>query len=235
MSQELLVRLQAAAVYQQEKPVLENLFIDIHPGEFVYLIGATGSGKSSFLRMLYADLPLAEGTGHVADFSLHALKRAEIPFLRRQLGIIFQEFELLTDRSVADNLRFVLQATGWSSKTAMNTRIDEVLAHVQLSEKRDFFPLQLSGGEQQRVAIARALLNKPRLILADEPTGNLDPGVASEILQLFVTIHEQEQTAVVMATHHHHFIKKFPARVLRCQDQTLRSISKDRVLQSLGL
>lgn len=230
---EQVISLQEVSVKQQNQVVLEDVFIDISEGEFVYLIGPTGSGKSTFLRLLYADLELHSGDAVVAGFSLNSLKNRDIPFLRRKLGIIFQEFELLTDRTVKSNLEFVLKATGWKNKDEIANRIEEVLTQVKLINKEDFYPLQLSGGEQQRVAIARALLNKPKIILADEPTGNLDPGVSNEILQLFIDINQREHTSIIMATHHHNFLKKYPARVLKCEAGKIGSISKEKVTQSL--
>ncbi len=228
-----IIQLNDVSVQQEQHLILSGVELTLLESEFAYLIGPTGSGKSSLLRLLYADVPLASGEGIVTEFALHALRPHEIPFLRRKLGIIFQEFELLTDRTVADNLRFVLKATDWRDKTAIERRIEEVLTQVKLEGKAKNYPWQLSGGEQQRVAIARALLNRPKLILADEPTGNLDPGVANEILQLFIHIHEQEATAILMATHHHNFIKKYPARVLKCEHKQIRSISAEKVRQSI--
>ncbi len=230
---EKVITLKEVSVKQQNQIVLEDIFIDVKEGEFLYLIGPTGSGKSTFLRLLYADLEINSGEGVVAGFCLNQLKNKDIPYLRRKLGIIFQEFELLTDRSIESNLEFVLKATGWKNKAEINNRIGEVLAQVKLIEKRQYFPLQLSGGEQQRVAIARALLNKPKIILADEPTGNLDPGVSNEIFQLFVDIHQKENTAIIMATHQHNFLKKFSKRVLMCEEGKIRNISEEKVTQSL--
>lgn len=230
---EKVILIKEASIKQQGKVILEDIFLDVKEGEFVYLIGPTGSGKSTFLRLLYADVEIASGEAEIVSFSLNNLPKNDLPFLRRELGIIFQEFELLTDRSVKSNLEFVLKATGWKDKEEINFRIEEVLEQVGLLTKIAHHPHQLSGGEQQRVAIARALLNKPKIILADEPTGNLDPGVSNEILQLFIDINQKEDTAIIMATHQHNFLKKFPARVLKCENNQVRSISKEKVQQSL--
>lgn len=202
-------------IYQGQTLVLSDVTVSVKKGEFVYLIGKTGSGKSSFLKALYGDLPLNKGNGKVAEMALEDLKRADIPKLRRQLGIVFQDFQLLMDRSVNDNLRFVLKATGWTSKKDMQMRIDEVLSEVGLKTKGFKMPHELSGGEQQRVVIARALLNKPRLILADEPTGNLDPDTSDDIMKLLRDIYKQHDTAVLMATHDYTILEKFPGRILR--------------------
>lgn len=197
--------------------VLEHVNFEIQKGEFVYLIGRTGSGKSSLLKALYADLKPFEGNAEVAGFQLPLKAKSQIPKLRRKLGIIFQDFQLLSDRTVNENLDFVLRATGWREAPKRKSRIEEVLRLVGLSLVGTKMPHQLSGGEQQRVVIARAILNEPMILLADEPTGNLDPEVAQEILQLFFKIN-RSGTAVLMATHNHQFIKDFPARVLRCKD-----------------
>jgi cell division transport system ATP-binding protein len=202
-------------IYQGQTLVLTDVNVKVKNGEFVYLIGKTGSGKSSFLKTLYGELPLNKGNGIVADMPLENLRRTDIPKLRRQLGIVFQDFQLLMDRSVNDNLKFVLKATGWSSSKDMQMRIDEVLSEVGLKTKGFKMPHELSGGEQQRVVIARALLNKPRLILADEPTGNLDPDTSDDIMKLLRDIYKQHDTAVLMATHDYTILEKFPGRILR--------------------
>jgi cell division transport system ATP-binding protein len=189
----------------------------VHPGEFVYVVGKTGSGKSSLLKMLYGDVPLADGKATVVNFDLNALKNKDIPQLRRKIGIVFQDFQLLADRSVDENLRFVLQATGWKGKSKMDYRIAEVLDWVGLKSKGFKFPWELSGGEQQRVVLARALLNEPQLILADEPTGNLDPETSLDILKLMRSISDAG-TAILMATHEHDFLSSYPARTLRVKD-----------------
>lgn len=219
-SGEPIVTIQAATIYQDEVPVLQNVTFSIEKSEFVYLIGRTGSGKSSLLKTLYGDLPLREGTGKVAGYDLHQLKKSDIPYLRRKVGIIFQAFELLTDRTVAENLFFVLKATGWNDRSKMKKRVNEVLMRVGLTNADNKMPFQLSGGEQQRVAIARALLNEPQILFADEPTGNLDPEVAEEIMKIFHEINKSG-TAVLMATHNHQFINKYQSRVLKCQDGKL--------------
>ncbi len=216
----MIVDISSASIYQQENLVLYNTNIKIEAGEFVYLIGKTGSGKSSLLKTLYGELPLNEGNATVVDFDLKTIKRNKIPFLRRKLGIVFQDFQLLTDRNIFDNLKFVLTATGWSDKLKMENRINEVLASVGLSNKVYKFPHELSGGEQQRIVIARALLNEPDLILADEPTGNLDPETSEEILKLLVEISEKGK-AVLMATHDFHLMDKFPSRTLKCENGTV--------------
>lgn len=216
----MIVDISSAAIYQQENLILYNININIDAGEFVYLIGKTGSGKSSLLKTLYGELPLKEGNATVVDFDLKTIKRNKIPFLRRKLGIVFQDFQLLTDRNIYDNLKFVLTATGWDNKTQMDKRINEVLASVGLSNKVYKFPHELSGGEQQRIVIARALLNEPDLILADEPTGNLDPETSEEILKILVEISNKGK-AVLMATHDFHLMDKFPSRTLKCEGGTV--------------
>jgi len=200
--------------------VLKNINCSIARGEFVFLIGKTGSGKSSLLKTLYGEIPCRFGKVQIADFALHNMLPKQLPFLRRKLGIIFQDFQLLLDRNVEENLRFVLRATGWDKKTAIQQRIEEVLMKVGLTGTNQKMPYQLSGGEQQRVAIARSLLNDPVVLLADEPTGNLDPIVAHEILSLFLNINKSG-TAVIMATHNYDFLNKNYGRVLKCQDGLL--------------
>ena len=211
-----ILRVNNATIYQGIHPVLSDLQFDIKKGEFVFLIGRTGSGKSSLLKTLYADLPLRVGEIHIAGFNLKTMKDGAIPFLRRKLGIIFQDFQLLMDRNVEDNLQFVLRATGWSDPSMMKQKIAEVLIRVGLGLANKKMPHQLSQGEQQRVVIARALLNNPLILLADEPTGNLDPAVAYEILALFEEIN-YGGTAVLMATHNYQCIEKHPQRVLQCE------------------
>lgn len=212
----MVAALSNAYVYQGQTLVLNGIDLEVKKGEFVYLIGKTGSGKSSLLKALYGDLPLQEGEGEVAGFNLQKLKKRQIPKLRRSLGIVFQDFQLLMDRSVSDNLTFVMKATGWSDKKAMKLKVDEVLSKVGLQTKDFKMPHELSGGEQQRVVIARALINEPELILADEPTGNLDPDTSDDIMQLMMKINRDLGTAILMATHNYYIIEKFPARILRC-------------------
>lgn len=202
-------------IYQNENLVLNNVNLHIEQGEFVYLIGKTGSGKSSLLKTLYADLLLKEGEGQVVGYNLKEIQFKEIPFLRRKLGVIFQDFQLLSDRTVEDNLRFVLEATEWKNKSDIDERIDEVLTKVGLPTKKHKFPHQLSGGEQQRVGIARALLNDPELILADEPTGNLDPETTAEILQILLDIASSGRS-VLVATHDLTLFELHRARTLKC-------------------
>jgi cell division transport system ATP-binding protein len=216
MDAEVLVALQDVSIFQGDNLVLSELNIQLHKGEFVYLIGKTGSGKSSLLRTLYADLPLKQGEIHIAGFQLSTIRTRDIPYLRRKLGIIFQDFQLLMDRNVEDNLRFVLQSTGWNTKAEMDMRIDEVLVKVGLSTKKHKLPHQLSGGEQQRLGIARALMNNPEVIIADEPSGNLDPETTAEILQLLLDI-AAGGCAVLVATHDLTLFELHRARTLKCE------------------
>jgi cell division transport system ATP-binding protein len=209
-----VISLRNAKIYQQEKLILDNLDLELEEKTFAYLIGKTGSGKSSLLKTLYAELPLTEGTGSVCGCELKGLKRKQIPFLRRKIGIVFQDFQLLTDRNVLDNLKFVLGATGWSDKKLIEQRTMNCLQLVGIEKKAKDFPHQLSGGEQQRVSIARALLNKPTLILADEPTGNLDPATSKEIMELLLAVAKEENTAILMATHDMQMVAHFPGRIL---------------------
>jgi cell division transport system ATP-binding protein len=213
-----IVQLRSARIEQGRTPVLEHVDLRLHAGEFTYLIGRTGSGKSSLLKTLYGALPLRQGIGEVAGFDLRKLNRRNIPLLRRKLGIVFQDFMLLMDRSVDENLSFALSATGWKDKKAINTRIQEALSDVSLLDHRYKMPHQLSGGEQQRVVIARALINHPMLIVADEPTGNLDPETSDEILLLLRKLSRQNNTAVLFATHDYRMLENFPARIIRCMN-----------------
>jgi cell division transport system ATP-binding protein len=216
MSQSIL-SLRNATIYQEGKTILSDVNLEVNQGEFIYVIGKTGSGKSSLLKTLYADLELKEGAGHIVDFDLATLKEDDIPFLRRKIGIVFQDFKLLPDRTIKDNMLFVLKATGWTDTAEMLQKIDEVLDKVGMKDFANKMPHQLSGGEQQRVAIARALLNDPELILADEPTGNLDPQTSAEVLEVLRKINENGKT-VVMSTHDYALLVKFPYKTLKCED-----------------
>jgi cell division transport system ATP-binding protein len=211
-----VIKLEGIDVYQQKHLVLSNVNLHINPGEFVFLIGQTGSGKSSLLKIIYGDLHISNGNGLVAGFDLKKLSEKEVPFLRRKLGIVFQDFQLLTDRSIEQNLEFVMKATGWKDQKLISERILDVLEKVGLRSKVKKMPHELSGGEQQRVVIARALLNDPELILADEPTGNLDPETSEEIVTLLKQI-SQSGTAVLMASHDYHIIRTFPSRIIKCE------------------
>jgi cell division transport system ATP-binding protein len=204
------------SIFQQDSLVLSEVNFSIQAGEFVYLIGTTGSGKSTLLKSMYGELPIAKGHAQVVDYDLEALKKTDIPLLRRKLGVVFQDFQLLFDRNVNENLSFVLKATGWKNNSEIENRIHEVLSLVDLATKGHKMPFELSGGEQQRVAIARALLNMPKLILADEPTGNLDPKTSDDILELLHQI-SKTGTAVLMATHDYRILDKFPAGIMRCE------------------
>jgi cell division transport system ATP-binding protein len=215
MSGEIVIQLNNASISQSSGVVVSNLNLTVQRGEFVYLLGKTGSGKSSVMKCLYADVALQSGSGHVAGFELHDLKKKDIPFLRRKLGIVFQDFQLLGDRSIFENLRFVMKATGWKEEEQIKKHINEVLEKVGLFGKGNKMPHEVSGGEQQRVAIARALINHPEIILADEPTGNLDPETSAEIMKLLQDI-SKTGTAVLFATHDMLLYNKFPARTLTC-------------------
>lgn len=218
---EAIIKLENAVIRQQQNTILKEVSLEIAEGEFVYLIGKVGSGKTSLLKTLYAELPLKYGTGEVAGYKLNKIKKSQIAYLRRKCGIVFQDFKLLTDRNVYANLEFVLKATGWKDKKAIRERINEVLEKVGLPEKRDKFPHQLSGGEQQRIVLARALLNAPPIILADEPTGNIDPETAYQLVELLKDICDSGKT-VVIATHQYELINRFPGRVFRCENGALQ-------------
>ncbi|MBS9525626.1 ATP-binding cassette domain-containing protein [Litoribacter alkaliphilus] len=222
-----IVSVKNACIFQGINAILQDVNFNIEKYEFVFLIGRTGSGKSSLLKTLYADLPLQMGQAQVAGYDIEKIKTKDIPYLRRKIGIVFQDFQLFTDRTVSDNLMFVMKATGWKDKAKMKTRMAEVLMRVGLGGAASKMPHQLSGGEQQRVVIARALLNEPNILLADEPTGNLDPEVADGIFQLFQDINKQG-TAILMATHNHELLKKHPYRILKCdKGQVLDSKTSD--------
>ena len=217
---ETVLSLKNVTIYQEQNVILSQVNLEVKKGEFLYIIGKTGSGKSSLMKTLYGDLPLTQGEGSIVDYDLPTLQEKDIPYLRRKIGFVFQDFKLLPDRSVSDNMLFVLKATGWSDKTEMANKIDEVLDKVGMKGFSMKMPHQLSGGEQQRVAIARALLNNPELILADEPTGNLDPQTSVEVLEVLKKINEQGKT-VVMATHDYALLMKFPYKTLKCEDNTI--------------
>lgn len=225
-SDDIILKVKDTFIYQDENAVLKNVNFEMEKGEFLFLIGRTGSGKSSLLKTLYADLPLMSGEINVVGHQIRKIPRREIPFLRRKLGIIFQDFQLFFDRSVAENLYFVMRATGWKDSTKMKERLSDVLMKVGLNAAATKMPHQLSGGEQQRVVVARALVNEPVLLIADEPTGNLDPDVSEGILKLFLEINKSG-TAVIMATHNHNLIKGYPARILKCEEAKLLDSNKD--------
>jgi len=210
-----VLQLQNASIFQRESLILSDVSLSINKGEFVYLIGKTGSGKSSFMKTLYGDLPLQQGQGTIVDFDLTTLKEKQIPYLRRKLGVVFQDFKLLNDRTIKENLKFVLKATGWKNQNEMDDKIDKVLDKVGMKTKGFKYPYQLSGGEQQRVAIARALLNDPELILADEPTGNLDPQTSVEVMGVLQEINKNGNT-ILMATHDYALLLKYPSKTLKC-------------------
>lgn len=222
---ETVISISRADIFQKEKKVLSDVNFSIKNGEFVYLIGKTGSGKSSLLKTLYADLFLRKGTATVAGYQLEKITYEEVPFLRRKLGIVFQDFQLLPDRNIQQNLYFFMEAMGWTDKAQINQRIVEVLSMVNLPEVKSKMPHQLSGGEQQRIAIARALLNNPAILLADEPTGNLDPEMSIEILNLFFKINQVSKTAVLMATHQLELIERFPRRTIFCDGGQIQDLS----------
>ena len=222
---EAIILFKNATICQYKKPVLSEINFNISEGSFVYLIGRTGSGKSSLLKTLYGDLKLQQGEGSIAGFDLNKLKERKIPDLRRKIGVVFQDFQLLPDRSIEHNLDFVLRATGWKNKQDRNDKIDTVLDLVGLKDRRKQFPNALSGGEQQRIAIARALLNDPDIILADEPTGNLDPITSLEVMELLRNIN-QKGTTILMATHDYNLISKYPNMTYKCEEGKLSEIKK---------
>jgi cell division transport system ATP-binding protein len=227
---DIIIELRDCIIWQQDHLVLSNVNLVVHSGEFMYLVGRVGSGKTSVIKTLNAQIPLKDGMGVVAGYNLSKIKRREIPMLRRKLGIVFQDFQLLTDRSVNDNLEFVLKATGWKNKQEIGARIGEVLEKVGLGLKGYKMPHQLSGGEQQRVVIGRALLNDPEIILADEPTGNLDPETSEGIIKLLMDISKTGR-AVVIATHNYTILKKFPARTVKCEGSKLVEVRTDEEIE----
>jgi len=214
---ETVLQLKDASIYQGNSLILSEVNVEMNKGDFVYLIGKTGSGKSSFMKTLYGDLELTKGEGHIVDYNLRTLKEKDIPFLRRKLGVVFQDFKLLSDRTINDNLKFVLKATGWKDKDEISTKIESVLDKVGMKTSGFKFPHELSGGEQQRIAIARALLNDPELILADEPTGNLDPQTSVEVMEVLRDINKNGNT-ILMATHDYALLLKYPNKTLKCDE-----------------
>lgn len=225
MENNILLQLEHVGICRNENVVLQDASFALDPGEFVYVIGKVGSGKSSLLKALYCEIPLQSGEGRLLGYDLTRMKRKDIPYLRRKLGIVFQDFQLLTDRSVIKNLEFVLKATGWKNKADIERRIDEVLSQVGMQNKGYKMPHELSGGEQQRVVIARALLNTPDIILADEPTGNLDPETSGQIVQLLHDICKKG-TAVIMTTHNYTLVHNYPARIVKCENACLYDVDK---------
>lgn len=225
MGNNILLQLEHVGICRNENVVLQDASFALDPGEFVYVIGKVGSGKSSLLKTLYCEIPLQSGEGRLLGYDLTRMKRKDIPYLRRKLGIVFQDFQLLTDRSVIKNLEFVLKATGWKNKADIERRIDEVLSQVGMQNKGYKMPHELSGGEQQRVVIARALLNTPDIILADEPTGNLDPETSGQIVQLLHDICKKG-TAVIMTTHNYTLVHNYPARIVKCENACLYDVDK---------
>ena len=223
MEEDILLKLENVEICREENRVLHDACLTLRNGEFVALIGTVGSGKSSRLKSLYCEIPILRGEARIMDYNLTKMKRKDIPYLRRKLGIVFQDFQLLTDRSVSKNLEFVLKATGWKKKSEIKERIDNVLRQVGMQDKGYKMPHELSGGEQQRIVIARALLNNPKLILADEPTGNLDPETSGQIVQLLHDICQQG-TAVIMTTHNYTIVHNYPARIVKCENACLSDV-----------
>ena len=224
MAETSVLEYRDVTIRRAENVIIRHTDLQINAGDLVYLIGRVGSGKSTLLKTIYADVPISDGEAHFGKFDLRRIKRRQIPYLRREMGIIFQDFRLMHDRTIEDNLSFVLRATGWSDKREINHRIDEVLTKVGMDHKGYKLPHELSGGEQQRMVIARALLNKPKLILADEPTGNLDPETGDQIFQLFRKITESG-TAVIMSTHNYEMMRKYPSRILKIEDEQLHEMT----------
>lgn len=218
---EVIIRYNHVDIHQSSGLILQDVTFEIEKGEFVYLIGRTGTGKTSLLKTLYADVPVHSGEATICGFDMTNIKKRDIPQLRRKLGIVFQDFQLLNDRTVAQNLEFVLRATGWENKDTISARIEEVMTEVGVPGKGGKMPYQLSGGEQQRVVIARALMNNPPVILADEPTANLDPETAADIMNLLIRINREHDTAILMATHNYQVIERYPAKIFNCQNGTI--------------
>lgn len=225
MEETTLLKLEHVEICREENVILHDASLTLHHGEFVYVIGKVGSGKSSLLKSLYCEIPIQQGEAQLLDYNLCKIKRKDIPYLRRKLGIVFQDFQLLTDRTAYKNLEFVLRATGWKKRSEINRRIEEVLFQVGMLDKGYKMPHELSGGEQQRIVIARALLNEPALILADEPTGNLDPETSGQIVQLLHDICQQG-TAVIMTTHNYTLVHNYPARIVKCENASLSNIGE---------
>lgn len=223
MQENILIKYDDVQINRVENIILKNISFEVKSGDFLYIIGRVGSGKSTLMKSLYAEVPVESGDARIFEYHLESLKRKEIPYLRRKIGIVFQDFQLLTDRSVNKNLEFVLKATGWKSKIAIKNRIEEVLTQVGMQNKTYKMPHELSGGEQQRIVIARALLNSPSLILADEPTGNLDPETGSHIVALLQKIAEKG-TAVIMSTHNYSIVQAFPGKIMKCEDMGLHEV-----------
>lgn len=218
---EVIIRYNHVDIHQSSGLILQDVTFEIEKGEFVYLIGKTGSGKTSLLKTLYADVPVRTGEATICGFDMTAIKNRDIPLLRRKLGIVFQDFQLLNDRTVSQNLEFVLRATGWENRETIAARIEEVMTEVGVPGKGGKMPYQLSGGEQQRVVIARALMNNPPVIIADEPTANLDPETAADIMNLLIRINREHDTAILMATHNYQVIERYPAKIFNCQNGTI--------------
>ncbi|WP_036930589.1 cell division ATP-binding protein FtsE [Prevotella sp. 10(H)] len=229
-TKDIIVKYEDVDLSRDGNPILSNITISICEGEFVYLIGKVGAGKSTFLKSLYHEIPLEKGHGRILDYELESIKKKDIPYLRRKVGIVFQDFQLLIDRTAAKNLEFVLRATGWNNKGLIDNRIEEVLAQVGMQSKGYKMPHELSGGEQQRIVIARALLNSPEIILADEPTGNLDPETGNQIVQLLHTISENG-TAVIMSTHNYAVVQRYPGRIIKCEDGYLKDVKMGTPVQ----
>ena len=225
-----IISFKGADIVNGEATVIYGMDMDINPGDFVYIVGKVGTGKTSIIRTIIAENPLGKGSATACGYDLKGIKEKDIPYLRRKMGVVFQDFQLLMDRTVQDNLLFVLNATGWKDTEAMNKRISEVLKAVGMELKAHKMPHQLSGGEQQRIAIARALLNEPEVIIADEPTGNLDPETADGIMQLLTSINKEKGTAIVMVTHNRQIFEKYPGRVMVCKDETCNEQEADEVI-----